>query len=52
MEFHSAAAAAAVTIVQVVGTTIFAAACLCGFPGVLPTNYAQGDWVLWDVFFW
>jgi hypothetical protein len=37
---------------QVTGTTIFLLACICGFPGVLPTNYAAGDWVYWDVFFW
>jgi hypothetical protein len=37
---------------QVVGTTIFFAACVCGFPGVLPTNYSSGDWMLWDAFFW
>jgi hypothetical protein len=39
-------------LVQVVGTTIFAAACVCGFPGVLPTNYSAGDWIFWDAFFW
>lgn len=38
--------------VQVVGTTIFFAACVCGFPGVLQTNYSAGDWMLWDAFFW
>jgi hypothetical protein len=36
----------------VVGTTIFLAACVCGFPGVLPTNYDAGDFIIWDALFW